>query len=181
MPSSESSPGARGRPPSGAGHYLRDLVYGATDGVVTTLAVVAGATAAGFGGAVAVVLGIANLAADGFSMGASNYLGLKSELQQTGASVADEMPARHGLATFASFVVAGSAPLLAFAVPGLGARPTFALSAALSALALLGVGAARSSFTGEPRWRAGLEVLAIGGAAAGAAYAVGALVAPLLH
>ena len=37
---------AVGRPPVGVGHYLRDLVYGAIDGTITTLAVVAGATGA---------------------------------------------------------------------------------------------------------------------------------------
>jgi hypothetical protein len=110
----------RGRPATGLGHYLRDVVYGASDGVVTTLAVVAGAIGAAFEPKVAIVLGLANLAADGLSMGASNYLGLKSELEQNGVPLAAEMPWRHGLATFAAFVAAGAVPLLAFvrAMPG---------------------------------------------------------------
>lgn len=61
--------------------YLRDAVYGATDGIVTTFAVVAGAQGAGLASGVAVILGIANLVADGFSMAAGNFLGSRAELQ----------------------------------------------------------------------------------------------------
>jgi VIT1/CCC1 family predicted Fe2+/Mn2+ transporter len=163
-----------GRPPLGFGHYLRDIVYGATDGVITTIAVVTGAAGAQFPAVVAIVLGVANLAADGFSMAASNYLGMRSELEQTGASVAAEQPWRHAAATWAAFVVAGAVPLLAYALPGTAAaHPIVAVVLALVTLA--GVGAARAPFIGKPAWRCALEVLAIGGAAAAASYAVGAL------
>lgn len=53
--------------------YLADAVLGGIDGCVTTLAVVAGAVGAGFAPVVAIVLGVANLLADGFSMAISNY------------------------------------------------------------------------------------------------------------
>lgn len=62
--------------------YLGDAVLGAIDGCVTTFAIVAGAVGAGFSGAVVVILGFANLIADGFSMAASNYLGTKSERER---------------------------------------------------------------------------------------------------
>lgn len=61
---------------------LRDLVYGAIDGTVTTFAVVAGVAGARLGTAVVVILGIANLAADGFSMAVGNYLGTRAEDQR---------------------------------------------------------------------------------------------------
>lgn len=54
--------------------YLGDFVLGAVDGTVTTFAIVAGAAGAGLSSGVAVVLGLANLVADGFSMAVSNYL-----------------------------------------------------------------------------------------------------------
>src|SRR5215207_11123147 len=62
--------------------YLGDAVLGGIDGCVTTFAVVAGAVGAGFSGLVIVVLGFANLLADGFSMAVSNYQGTKSQRQQ---------------------------------------------------------------------------------------------------
>ena len=62
--------------------YLRDFVYGAIDGAVTTFAVVAGATGASLSDTIVVIMGVANLIADGFSMGVSNYLGSRAERQQ---------------------------------------------------------------------------------------------------
>lgn len=61
------------------GKYIGDYVYGANDGIITTFAVVAGASGAMLSSTVVIILGLANLVADGISMGASNYLGAKSE------------------------------------------------------------------------------------------------------
>src|SRR3989344_1426406 len=62
-----------------AGKYIGDLIYGANDGIITAFAVVAGAAGAHLSPAIIIILGFANLLADGLSMGASNYLGGKSE------------------------------------------------------------------------------------------------------
>lgn len=59
--------------------YLRDVVYGAIDGSVTTFAIVAGVAGAGLSPFVIVALGMANVLADGFSMAAGNYSGTKAE------------------------------------------------------------------------------------------------------
>lgn len=61
--------------------YLRDFVYGAIDGTVTTFAVVSGVAGAGLSTNIVIVLGLANLLGDGFSMAASNYLGTRTEEQ----------------------------------------------------------------------------------------------------
>jgi VIT1/CCC1 family predicted Fe2+/Mn2+ transporter len=59
--------------------YLGDFVLGAVDGTVTTFAVVAGVAGAGMSTTVAIILGFANLLADGFSMAVSNFLNVKAE------------------------------------------------------------------------------------------------------
>lgn len=59
--------------------YLRDWVYGGIDGAVTTFAVVAGVMGAQLSTVVILILGAANLLADGFSMAASNYAGTRAE------------------------------------------------------------------------------------------------------
>lgn len=59
--------------------YLRDFVLGAVDGAVTTFAVVAGVAGAELPRSVAVILGLANLLADGFSMAVGNYLSARAE------------------------------------------------------------------------------------------------------
>ncbi|MDK3073229.1 VIT1/CCC1 transporter family protein [Sedimentitalea sp. JM2-8] len=81
MPDHGHSPeeiAARIGSPPGRG-ILRDLVYGAIDGSVTTFAIVAGVAGAGLSPFVIVALGIANVLADGFSMAAGNYSGTKAE------------------------------------------------------------------------------------------------------
>lgn len=60
--------------------YLRDFVYGAVDGAVTTFAIVAGVQGAGLSTSIIVILGAANIVADGFSMAAGNYSATKADL-----------------------------------------------------------------------------------------------------
>jgi vacuolar iron transporter family protein len=59
--------------------YLGPFVYGGIDGCVTTFAVVAGSVGAGLESSVIIILGFANLLADGFSMSIGAYLSSKSE------------------------------------------------------------------------------------------------------
>lgn len=60
--------------------FLPEFVYGGIDGSVTTFAVVAGAAGVGLESSVVIILGFANLIADGFSMSVGSYLSNKSEL-----------------------------------------------------------------------------------------------------
>lgn len=66
---------------TGQGTYLKDIVYGANDGIITTFAVVAGVAGAGLDAKIIIILGVANLIADGFAMATGNYLGTKSEME----------------------------------------------------------------------------------------------------
>jgi len=59
--------------------YLRDWIYGGIDGVVTTFAVVAGVVGAQLPSRIVLILGLANLVADGFAMAAGNYSGTQAE------------------------------------------------------------------------------------------------------
>jgi VIT1/CCC1 family predicted Fe2+/Mn2+ transporter len=221
--------------------YLRDFVYGAIDGTVTTFAVVAGVAGAGLRASVVIILGLANLIADGFSMAASNYLGVRTERQHharvrlqeqyqiaanpagereevrqilqrkgltgvvleqavdavtsdvdrwIGVMLTDELglppqlprAARAATTTFVAFVVTGLLPLLSFVVafvaPGVVERP-FTWSAALTGLAFILVGVAKGKLVGQPALRSGVEVLSVGGAAAGLAYVAGAVLGNL--
>ena len=153
-----------------AGHYLPDLVYGANDGIITTFAVVSGVVGASLSQRVIVILGLANLVADGFSMGASNYLARRSHPEQELAERGDA--ARHGLATILGFVVAGVIPLLAYLVP-MSAGAEFPTAIALAAAALFAVGAARTFVTRRGFVRSGVEMLLVGSLAAAVAFAIG--------
>ncbi len=61
-------------------NYVRDWIYGGIDGAVTTFAVVSGVAGAELSPVIILILGFANLVADGFSMAASNFLGTRAEL-----------------------------------------------------------------------------------------------------
>ncbi|MEO8650005.1 MAG: VIT1/CCC1 transporter family protein [Acidobacteriota bacterium] len=61
-------------------NYVRDWIYGGIDGAVTTFAVVSGVAGADLSVTIVLILGSANLLADGFSMAASNFLGTRAEI-----------------------------------------------------------------------------------------------------
>ncbi len=62
-----------------SGQYIGDLVYGGLDGIITTFAVVSGVAGASLGASIVIIMGLANLFADGFSMAVGAYLSSKSE------------------------------------------------------------------------------------------------------
>ena len=165
-----------------ARHYIRELVYGANDGIITTFAVVAGVSGGGLPLPVVLIIGAANLVADGLSMAVGNYLSIRaheSVLATQNLPEEEASPARHGMATFIAFVVAGAVPLIPYMLPELPVD-RFAMSSVLTLLALFGVGASRSSVADVEWWRAGTEMLALGAVVAGVAYGSGALVAAVL-
>ncbi|HSN67900.1 MAG TPA: VIT1/CCC1 transporter family protein [Thermoanaerobaculia bacterium] len=59
--------------------HLRDFIYGGIDGAVTTFAIVSGVVGAELSSGIVLILGLANLLADGFSMAAANYSGTRAE------------------------------------------------------------------------------------------------------
>jgi VIT1/CCC1 family predicted Fe2+/Mn2+ transporter len=198
--------------------YIGDMVYGGLDGIVTTFAIVSGVAGANLGSGVILILGIANLLADGLSMATGAYLSLKSELeydqrererevwevehfpagehaelveiykakgysaqdaealaqiqskdrklwvdemmvQELGLLPDDRKPLYSALATLGAFVVAGSVPLIIY----------------FSGL-LVPIDPTASFLVTERNWfRSGLEMLIVGGLAAGVAYVIGYL------
>jgi VIT1/CCC1 family predicted Fe2+/Mn2+ transporter len=77
-------------------NHLRDFVYGAIDGTVTTFAVVSGVAGAGLAPGIVIVLGLANLVGDGFSMAVGNYQATRAEEQlRQRARSTEEMHIRH--------------------------------------------------------------------------------------
>ncbi len=73
--------------------YVRDWIYGGIDGTITTFAIVSGVAGAGLGPLIVLILGFANLLADGFSMAASNFLGTRAE--QDDYKLLEEVERRH--------------------------------------------------------------------------------------
>ena len=155
---------------------LRDSVFAANDGIITTFAIVAGSTGASLSSSVVVILGLVNLLADGVSMAFGNYLGVKSEIayeEAGGDRTSDEgSPAKHGFVTFLTFTLVGILPLLPYI---LNVEPKFYLSAFVVGFTLFTIGGFRGKVTKISWIRSGFEMLLVGGLAAMVAYGVGFL------
>ena len=166
--------------------YLPEFVYGSIDGTITTFAVVAGAIGASLNSSIILILGFANLFADGFSMAVSNYLSTKSqtELHNHGKYSKEfnkigDHPIKSAIATFLSFFYVGFIPLLSFVlavfIPTMNSYK-FLLSFMLTAVALILIGGIKGEVIKKHRVRSSLETLCIGGIAAILSYVVGYVV-----
>ncbi|MCR9198255.1 MAG: VIT1/CCC1 transporter family protein [Planctomycetaceae bacterium] len=103
--------------------------------------------------------------------------------EEYGLSLSRPSPVTAALVTLAAFVLIGVLPLLASVVDWMGAtdsRP-FVVSSVLTGLAFFGVGAVKARFVSDRWYRAGLETLLVGGAAALLAYGIGVLLAGVVH
>ncbi|MBI2039377.1 MAG: VIT1/CCC1 transporter family protein [Candidatus Niyogibacteria bacterium] len=175
-----------GRFHSKTGKYLKDAVYGANDGIVTTFAVVAGVAGAALSPVTIIILGVANLFADGFSMAASNFLASRSERDfytKQNASraweAANPEPLKSAAITLIAFVGAGFLPILPYVgIPANGA--SFRWSIALAGISFFVVGALRTLFTAKSWLWSGMEMLVVGGLASGIAYITGYVVRMLV-
>ena len=165
-------------------YYIKDIVYGANDGIITTFAVVSGVIGAGLSVRTILIIGTASLAADAFSMASSSYLGSASEraafprVRDEGIVERHTNPLTAALITFVSFVVAGLVPLLPYVVFR-GDGSVFFFTAIVTGLALFLAGALRSHFTHRGFMVSGAEMLIIGGIAAGIAFTLGKIVSIL--
>jgi VIT1/CCC1 family predicted Fe2+/Mn2+ transporter len=161
-------------------HYIRELIYGSNDGIITTFAVVAGVAGGGLSANVILICGAANLFADGLSMAVGNYLSIRAYeevLEAQGLAEEEASPARHAFVTFAAFVLAGALPLMPYVLGQSAER--LVPSILITLAALFGVGASRALVTRVRWWTGGLEMFALGAVVAAVAYATGAFVASL--
>lgn len=155
--------------------FLTEFIYGAIDGTVTTFAIVAGVVGAGLNPGIVLILGFSNVLADGFSMASSNFLAERAEERLGNTN--KKSPFQTAFATFVSFILLGTLPLLSFVFEyfwGWFSGDQFLVSCILTALAFVFIGFVRGKITKQnPLW-ASLETLFVGGVAATVAYVVGA-------
>ncbi|WP_285441430.1 VIT1/CCC1 transporter family protein [Candidatus Nanosynbacter lyticus] len=166
--------------------YISEFVYGAVDGTVTTFAVVAASAGAGISSAVILILGIANLIADGFSMGSSAYLAASAEHEESARDTQKRAsPKIIGTVTFLAFVAVGSVPVLPYLVDVVTSLKTpntslFYVSSVLTAVAFLTIGFIKGKVGNQSSWREAAITLLLGAVAAGLAYFAGDILAAWL-
>ena len=161
------------------GKYLKSIVYGGLDGIITTFAIVAGVAGASLSSSIVMILGFANLIADGFSMAVGDYLSTKAELE---ISKSKKSPIKNGVVTFLSFIIFGLIPLLSYLADFAFEIKfnVFLISILLTIFALFLLGIAKYKITGKHWVISSIETVLIGGVAAAIAYFVGYLVSAIV-
>ncbi len=164
-------------------NLIKPAVFGASDGIITTFAVVASVAGARLPASVVIIMGIANMVADGLSMGLGDYLGERSVQLVKAQNAGQSVPApawQTSVVTFASFIFAGLFPLVPYLSFYIGimvpAENQFLLSLIATACAMFFIGSLRSIVIKRPWWKNGLEMLFVGSLAAVVAYLFGYLI-----
>lgn len=157
--------------------YLPEFVYGGIDGTVTTFAVVSGVIGASLSSSIVLILGFANLFADGFSMAVSNFLSMGSRKQ-----IPKHKPDgfKTALMTFLSFLLVGFIPLFSFVLATLTGNSyitenQFVYSIILTGFSLFIVGWFKGKILKKSKFLYAIQTFLIGGAAASLAFLVGYL------
>ena len=166
--------------------YLGEFVYGGIDGCVTTFAVVAGAAGAHLDVKITLVLGLANLFADGFAMAVGSYLSTQSQIDQDRKlkqgreeetnEAPDKSALQAGLATFSSFVILGFIPICIYLFIFLFKMPVrdpFTIACVLTAMGFAVIGYLKARVNDTNRLRGMAETLSLGAVAAAVAYFTG--------
>ena len=163
-------------------HLIKPAVFGFTDGIITTFAVVASVAGAGLSPSIVLIMGIANMLGDGVSMGLGDFLGERSE--KLAMKKSTDRVWETGVVTFIAFVLAGGFPLIPYVLQALGwnfaTNHQFMLSLVSTLCTLFFVGSLRTIIIPRAWWKNGFEMLFVGTAAASAAYLFGFLVEKLV-
>ncbi|HVB19740.1 MAG TPA: VIT1/CCC1 transporter family protein [Candidatus Paceibacterota bacterium] len=155
--------------------YLRTIVFGITDSLVSTVGLLAGIDVAGAPHATLALTGIVYAFVEAFSMAIGNFLSEESaEEYASKADVADGPSIIAGTIMFISFVLAALIPLVPYLI--FGTWVALATSVIVSILALFIVGIFSARFSRLPMFRRGARMALLGGAAIGMGVIIGMVV-----
>ena len=164
--------------------YLGEFVYGGFDGCITTFAVVAGSVGANLDSSIIIVLGLANLLADGFAMSVGAYLSTKTNnntnLNNTTNNI--KTPFWVGATTYVSFIAIGIIPILIYIIDYMFpiTYNLFFISSCLTVLGFLVIGLLKTYVNKSNPIKGVIETLLLGGIAAIVAYSVGDILVNIL-
>ncbi len=164
--------------------YLGEFVYGGIDGTITTFAVVAGAVGANLESNVIIILGFANLLADGFAMSIGAYLSANSERDKKNLQERSEKkPLFIGLFTYLSFIIMGFIPLIIYTTDFFNKteKNLFLISSILTGIVFIAIGSLKAYISKTSFIKGILETLILGTLAAFVAYYVGDILESLVN
>jgi len=211
---------------SGGGKYIKSIIYGGLDGIVSVFVTVAAVSGSNIGVALVLILGLAKLLAGAISMGVGDWLStdaavdkakrerkreewecenfLEGEIEEMvqlyvkkgvpernarkimhilakdrkifvdimmaeelGITTEEEqdVPWKHGLVNFTSFMIFGTIPLIIFIIfvaAKIGGQTPFYISIAITLLTLVGMGYMKGRLTGSSWIKSAIQTVLLG-------------------
>jgi len=144
--------------------FVRNIVFGVEDGLVSTVGLISGIAVAGVPRATILLTGAVLIFVEAFSMGVGSLL---SEHEGLEYEARKEIPIgrswRDGVIMFLSYFAAGIVPLAPYAIWGVNIAIWVSVVASLVLLFLLGIAAGRAAHI--PVFKQGTQMFVLGGAA----------------
>lgn len=150
--------------------YTSDVIYASTDGLISIFSIIGAVAGSGLPAHTIIVMGMAALIADAFSLCASSYFAAESEINNK------KNPKLIAFITFLSFIIIGLIPLFPFIYAyyfTINQQTMFNISYIITAFSLFMIGIFKSIHLNQSIIRGGIETLTIGGLAAIIAYLIG--------
>ena len=147
--------------------FLSEFIYGSIDGLITTFAIISSSIGASIPNVYIIIISIASLLSDGYSMGVSRYLSYTAELKK---NVQSKNPFISGIYTFISFVIIGILPILPFIFLK---DNIFQTSLVITLVLFLLIGIIKGFILDSSIIKNAIETLLLGGSAALISYYIG--------
>ena len=169
-------------PLGAAGPFIRDIVFGVHDALLTNIGIVTGFVAALQDTRLIILTVVIDVVISAFAMSFGTYLSRTSESDYLKGQLTDEdhqsvenvlaNPVTAAVVMWITYVLTGMIPLLPFLF-NLSATEALRVAIILSLLVFFGVGAFKGYATATSPWRGGLQFLAFGSVAAVIGYVIG--------
>jgi len=153
--------------------YFSEFVYGSIDGLITTFSIIAGSAGGSLSRTVILIIGLANVLSDGFSMGTSRLLSSETEIKQD--LLVGKTPMTSAFITFLSFVVIGMIPILPFIFID-DFDTAKIMSGLLSFISFFAIGFLKGYVVNENCFGSGIKTLILGMTASLIAYVIGNII-----
>jgi VIT1/CCC1 family predicted Fe2+/Mn2+ transporter len=152
---------------------LRDEIFGATDGTISTLAVIAGVYGATANNFLIIIVGLSAMFAEAVSMGFASYSGalIRGKLKEV------HKPFSEGITFWLATMAGGFIPIIPFILPNIA---HFAVSVLFSALFLFAIGAHAARIIREDILLTGTRTAMLGLVAAAVTYFIGTIFAQII-
>ena len=144
--------------------YLRNIIFGISDSLVSTVGLLAGIDVGGTARQVILLTGIVYAFVEAFSMAVGSFLSEQSaEEYEAKGEAAETGPFTAGVVMFISFILASFIPILPYLIFGLTAALWYSIGFSLVALLIVGMISAR--IVRVKMWSHAVKMMLLGGAA----------------